>query len=156
MKTLRNLSLAGSILIALTLPAAAGIVVSSPANGAEVPSPFNLTMDAATCSGHTVTSVGYSLDSSSSTHAFAGQRMNGPVSAPAGWHVLHIKAWNDVGGVCVADVSIDVVGGARSVIPSNAVKVSSIQALGNWVKVHDGGTPGTSSGWTGEIGRAHV
>ena len=149
MKILRSLSLACSILIAFALPAAAGIVVSSPANGAEVPSPFNLTMYAITCSGHTVTSVGYSFDSSSSTHAFAGQQMNGPVSAPGGWHVLHIKAWNDLGGVCVADVPIDVVGGALSVIPSYAVKVSNIQALGNWTAIHDGGTTGSSSGWTG-------
>jgi len=145
----RNLSLACLILIAISLPAAAGIVVSSPTNGAQVPSPFNLTMYADTCSGYPVTSVGYSIDSSSSTAAFAGQRMNGPVSAPSGWHVLHIKVWNDVGGVCVTDVSIDVVGGALSVVPSYASRVSSIQALGNWVKVHDGGTPGSSSGWTG-------
>jgi hypothetical protein len=149
MNTVRNLSLACLILIAISLPAAAGTVVSSPTNGAEVPSPFNLTMFADTCSGHPVTSVGYSLDSSSSTAAFAGQKMNGPVSAPSGWHTLHIKVWNDVGGVCVTDVSIDVVGGALSVIPSNAVKVSSIQALGNWAAVHDGGTTGSSSGWTG-------
>jgi hypothetical protein len=149
MNIARNLSLASLILIAISLPAAAGTIVSSPANGAEVPSPFNLTMFADTCSGQRVTTVGYSLDSSSSTAAFAGQRMNGPVSAPSGWHVLHIKVWNTKGGVCVTDVSIDVVGGALSVIPSNAVKVSSIQALGNWVKVHDGGTTGSSSGWTG-------
>ena len=59
------------------------------------------------------------------------------------------RSGTTVGGVCVTDVSIDVVGGALSVIPSNAVKVSSIQALGNWVAVHDGGTTGSSSGWTG-------
>jgi hypothetical protein len=145
----RNCSLAGLILNTISLSAAAGTVVSSPTNGAEVPSPFNLTMFADTCSGQPVTSVGYSLDSSSSTAAFAGQKMNGPVSAPSGWHTLHIKVWNNRGGVCVTDVSIDVAGGALSVIPSNAVKESSIQALGNWVGVHDGGTTGSSSGWTG-------
>lgn len=149
MKTLRTLSLAGSILIALTLPAMAGTVVSSPANGAQVPSPFNLTMFADTCSGRPVVAVGYSLDSSSSTPIFAGQKMDGPVSAPGGWHVLHTKVWNDVGNVCVTDTSINVGGEALSVIPSNAVKVSSIQALDNWIQVHDGGTPGSSSGWTG-------
>lgn len=148
-RLVRDFSLACLILIAVVLPARAGTAVSSPNNGEQVRSPFNLTMYADTCSGLPVTSVGYSLDSSSSTQAFAGQKMNGPVSAPSGWHVLHIKAWNDKGGVCVTDVSIDVVGGALSVIPSYAARVSSIQALGNWAAVHDGGTTGSSSGWTG-------
>jgi hypothetical protein len=56
----------------------------------------------------------------------------------------------------VTDLLIDVVtgestssssgGGALSVIPSNAVSVSAIQTLGNWTEIHDGGTPGSSSG----------
>jgi hypothetical protein len=76
------------------------------------------------------------------------------VAAPSGWHTLHVKVWNDKGGACVTDVSIDVVASppstssqsSASVIPSNAVSVSSIQALGNWSAIHDGGTPGSSSG----------
>jgi hypothetical protein len=34
------------------------------------------------------------------------------------------------------------------VVPSNAVSNSSIQAMGNWISIHDGGTPGWSSGNT--------
>ena len=32
-------------------------------------------------------------------------------------------------------------------VPPNAISVSGIQALSNWIQVHDGGTPGGSSGW---------
>jgi hypothetical protein len=122
--------------------------VTSPANGAVVPSPFTLAMSASTCSSLPVSAVGYSLDNSSSTTTFSGQTIDGPVSAPSGWHTLHVKVWNDRGGVCVTDVSIDIDAnsGATSVIPLNAVKVSSIQALGDWSAIHDGGTPGSSSG----------
>lgn len=136
--------------IASTIPALAGTTVSSPTNGAEVTSPFNLTMSADNCSSIAVSAVGYSLDSSASTSVFSGQTMNGPVSAPQGAHTLHIKVWNNKGGVCVTDVGITVTaGGGTSVVPSNATRVSDIQTLGNWFQIHDGGTPGTSSGWTG-------
>jgi hypothetical protein len=135
-----------SFVLAAASIAGAQTVVSSPTSGETVGSPFNLTMNASTCSGRPVTYVGYSLDSSAYTAIFSGQAMDGPVSAPNGWHTVHIKVWNNAGGVCVTDVSIDVAGGARSVIASDAVSVSSIQALSNWVASHDGGTPGSSSG----------
>lgn len=153
MNPVRSISLACLILVAAAAPALAGTVVSSPANGAQVSSPFNLTVFADTCSSQPVVAVGYSLDNSTSTPIFSGQQMDSPVSAPSGWHILHIKAWNNTGGVCVTDVSIDVGGGgATSVIPSGAVRVSAIQTLGNWVKAHDGGTPGWSSGTTYVVG----
>src|ERR1700677_4786813 len=73
--------------------------------------------------------------------------MNGPVAAPSGSHVLHVKVWSDAGNVCVTDVSIDLSGGSAStVVPSDAVRVSSIQTLSNWTAIHDGGTTGSSSG----------
>jgi hypothetical protein len=137
-----------TLLMLTTAPTAisAQTIVTSPTNGEQVGSPFNLSMDASTCSSKPVTAVGYSLDSSTSTSIFAAQSMNGPVSAPNGWHTVHVKVWNNAGGVCVTDVSVDVASGATSVIPSNAVKVSNIQSLSNWVNVHDAGTTGSSSG----------
>jgi hypothetical protein len=42
--------------------------------------------------------------------------------------------------------------GATSVVPANAIKVSSIQTLGNWTSIHDGGTPGSSSGAMSLVG----
>jgi hypothetical protein len=133
-------------LVGAIVPALAQTIVTSPSNGQQVGSPFILTTDSSTCSSQTVTAVGYSLDNSTSTATFSGQTMNGPVSAPAGSHTVHVKAWNGSGGVCVTDVSVNVTGGAISLIPSTAVSVSAIQTLGNWTAIHDGGTPGSSSG----------
>lgn len=74
--------------------------------------------------------------------------MTGRSPPPNGWHTLHVKVWNDQGGVCVTDISIDVTtaSGATSVVPSSAVGVSAIQSLSDWTAIHDGGTPGSSSG----------
>lgn len=134
-------------------PALAQTTISSPTNGQDVASPFNLTVYAATCSAQTVTHIGYSLDNSTSTAAFAGQNMNGPVSAPAGSHTVHVKAWNNYGNVCVTDVSVNVGGAAAAlstaataVVPSYAAQNSSLQTLGGWSSIHDGGTPGSSAG----------
>src|SRR6266567_492698 len=120
--------------------------VTAPASGAQVSSPFTLAMSADTCSSRSVVVVGYSLDNSTSTPVFSGQKMDGPVNAPAGPHTLHVKAWNDQGVVCVTDVGFTVGDATASIVPSSAVSVSSIQTLGSWFQIHDGGTPGTSSG----------
>ena len=147
MKLVRNLSHICLMLATVAASATAQTIVTSPTNEEQVTSPFTLNMEASTCSSLPVTEVGYSLDSSASTSMWPAQYINGPVGAPNGWHTLHVKVWNDKGGVCVTDISIDVVvGGATSVIPSDAVSVSSIQTLGNWTATHDGGTPGSSSG----------
>jgi len=132
--------------------ALAQTTISSPTNNEQVSSPFTLDMTANSCSSKPVTAVGYSLDNSSQTSSWNAQSIDGPVGAPSGTHTLHVKAWNDSGAVCVTDVTVDVdaagtsSSGALSVVPSNETKVSSIQALDNWVAIHDGGTPGSSSG----------
>ncbi len=148
MKMIRICSLAAVMLSGLAIPALAATVVSSPVNGAQVSSPFTLTMSADTCSSLPVIVVGYSLDGSISTPLFLGQRMDGLVNAPAGAHTLHVKAWNPKGAVCVTDIAINVGGGDvfSSIVPANAVSVSSIQTLGSWFQTHDGGTPGSSFG----------
>lgn len=142
-------------LAAVACPAPAQTVITSPTNGEQVSSPFTLDMSASTCSSLPVTAVGYSLDNSSNTSSWPVQYIDGPVGAPGGWHTLHVKVWNDKGAVCVTDVSVDVTSapapaesGSISVIPSDAVHVSSIQTLGNWITIHDGGTSGSSSGTT--------
>ena len=151
MKLIRNSSCVCLVLAAAMLPVLAQTVINSPTNGEQVSSPFTLNMSATTCSSLPVSAVGYSLDSSSSTSSWPAQYIDGPVAAPSGWHTLHVKVWNDKGAPCVTDVSIDVdatpaAGSAGSIVPSNAVGVSSIQSLGNWTAIHDGGTSGSSSG----------
>ena len=151
MNMMRKFPVAFSMLATFAIPALAGTIVSSPASGAQVSSPFRLTMSADTCSSLPVTTVGYSLDNSADTSSWSDQNIDGPVSAPEGWHTLHVKVWNNQGGVCVTDVSVDVTGGesgGTSVAPQGATVVSGIQALGNWIQIHDGGTPGSSSGST--------
>jgi len=111
-------------------------------------------MTATSCSSKPVTAVGYSLDSSSSTSSWPATYINGPVGAPSGAHTLHVKVWNGAGGVCVTDVAINVTAAAAasnsangsSVVPPDAVSVSAIQSLGNWITIHDGGTSGSSNG----------
>jgi hypothetical protein len=140
------------MLATVSVPTLAQTVLTSPVDGQNVSSPFNLTMYASTCSSRPVIYVGYSLDDSSDTAIFAGQQMNGPVNAPNGWHTVHVKVWNDWGGICVTDASVNVNGGvpanagALAVVPSNVLQVSSIQTLSDWTSIHDGGTPGWSSG----------
>lgn len=149
-----NLMCASLALVTAAVPALAQTDVVSPTNNEQVSSPFTLNMTASSCSSKPVTAVGYSLDSSSNTSSWPVDYINGPVAAPSGWHTLHVKVWNGSGGICVTDVSIDVTGavassdssGSSSVVPSNATEVSSIQSLSSWTAVHDGGTPGSSSG----------
>ena len=146
-----------SVSIALATAAVSAFAqtdVVSPTNDEQVSSPFTLNMTASSCSSKPVTAVGYSLDSSSSTSSWPVDYIDGPVAAPSGWHTLHVKVWNGSGAVCVTDISVDVTGttsssastSSGSVVPSNAVTVSSIQTLGNWTAIHDGGTPGNSFG----------
>ena len=148
---LRSLTLASSFVLALTVPALAGVTVNSPVNNTDVPSPFTLSASAATCSSQSVVTMGYSFDSSASATVFNGQSIN---KASFVFHRdahLHVKAWGPNGASCVTSVVITVKAGSagpESVIPSSADVVSHIQALSGWAKAHDTGGPGSSSGST--------
>src|SRR5579871_5641605 len=68
----------------VTQPSGGGtgsITVATPTAGAEVSSPFTLSASAGTCSSRQVVSMGYSLDSSSSTAAFNGNGIDTQVTA---------------------------------------------------------------------------
>ena len=134
-------------------PAFAGIVVTSPQNSAQVSSPFTLSANATSCSSQTVTSMGYSLDSSSSNTTFSGASMNTSVTAAPGPHTLHVKAWGKRGSACVTDVPVTVAQPASGPsLPPGVISVSSIQALSNWTGIHDSGSSGTSTGRTSITG----
>ncbi|HZP07623.1 MAG TPA: hypothetical protein VFB43_22180 [Terracidiphilus sp.] len=151
MKFVRTLTQIFAMLAVLTVPALAQTTIVSPTNGQGVSSPFTLNMWADSCSSLPVTGVGYSLDDSTQTSAWNDWYINGPVTAPSGWHTLHVKVWNNQGGICVTDVSINVGGssgggGGMAVVPSNAAAIGGIQTMGDWEAIHDEGTPGSSSG----------
>lgn len=87
-----------------------GISVSSPGDGAQVGSSFQISASSGNCSGQPVAAMGYSLDDSSDTTIVNGTAISTTASAPAGWHTLHVKSWGDQGAGCDADLSIDVTG----------------------------------------------
>jgi hypothetical protein len=151
MITMREFSVAASLVMTLTVPALAGVTVNNPVSNAGVTSPFPLSATAVTCSSQNVTAMGYSFDSSSDTTVVQGSSVETAVGSAAGVHTLHVKAWGDRGSACVTDVVVNVRSGTSlttgdSIIPSNADVVSDIQAMGNWEKEHDDGGPGSSSG----------
>ena len=128
-----------------SIPAFAGVVVNSPANGADVSSPFTLSASAATCSSQPVSAMGYSLDSSPDTTTVNAQTLDASVFAASGGHTVHVKAWGDQGAACVSDVGVNVAADT-ALVPSGATSVGAIQTIGNWQELHDPGTPGWSSG----------
>lgn len=150
----RALFVASSLAVSMSIPAMAGVTINSPANNSDVSSPFTLSASAATCSSQNVSSMGYSFDSSSDTTVFSGkQTIDASIGSSSGTHTLHVKAWGDKGSSCVTDVVVNVQSGTSTetsdtLVPSDAVAVSSIQALGGWAAEHDDGGPGSSSGST--------
>jgi hypothetical protein len=141
-----------------TAPLFAGVNVSSPSSGESVSSPFSLSANSSSCSSQPTSAMGYSLDSSSETTMVHSTSIDAKVSASTGTHKLHVKAWGNAGAVCVTDVGITVSNVTNdastntSVVPSNAVNVSSIEALSNWKATHDSGASGYASGKTGLVG----
>ncbi len=112
-------------------------------------SPFTLEASATTCSSQAVTSIGYSLDSSTDTVAANGNSINTPVSAQTGTHTLHVKAWGEQGASCDQDLAVAVTDSSspeNSLVPSDATVVSNIQAVIGWQAAHDPVTGASSSG----------
>jgi hypothetical protein len=138
-----------------TTTSSGGITVSSPENGSSVSSPFSLVAKAATCSGQAVSSLGYSLDGSSSTTILNGTSIDTPVTASSGAHTLHVKSWGKSGASCSDSVSVTVSGATAAtsalVAPASAKNVSSVQTLSGWSATHDTGMGGSASGSTAVV-----
>jgi hypothetical protein len=128
MNPLKKLSIASSLLVILAPAAFAGVTVSSPENNTEVSSPFQLYADASTCSSQSVSTMGFSLDSSTDTTFVDNNSVSAKVSATAGEHTLHVKAWGNEGASCVTDVTVTIgnfVAANTSVSASGTVSVST-------------------------------
>jgi hypothetical protein len=137
------------ILAIFALPAFATVTVSSPANGAEVGSPFTLSANAANCSSQNTSAMGYSIDSSADTTIVHGTSVQAMVASGTGTHTLHVKAWGNEGSSCVTDVAFTVEAAAATiVIPSDAIRVGSLQVLSEWVGQRDTASAGGSTGLT--------
>lgn len=138
-----------SLALICAAPAFSSVTVTSPANGSQVSSPFNLIASASACSGQSIASMGYSIDSSTSTTVVYSTSINATVSSSTGSHVLHVKSWGNQGASCVTDVSISVgsVSTTSSSTPSTAIAVSGLQKQNYyWKGIGDSGTNGTASG----------
>jgi hypothetical protein len=146
-KMLKKISFLSLLSAFLTVPMHAGVIVNSPSKGSQVGTPFSLSATAATCSSQSVATMGYSFDGSADTSVVKGSAVDLPVVAATGSHTLHVKAWGESGSSCVTDIPITVLAAESGAIPpSDAVSVSSIQALSGWQHAHDEGGPGSSSG----------
>jgi hypothetical protein len=108
------LSLSLALPVAMVVPALANPTVTSPYNGSTVSSPFTLTANASSCSSQSISSIGYSLDSSSSTTLVSGGYLQKSVSTSNGGHTIHVKSWGNKGAVCVTDVAVTVSTSASS------------------------------------------
>ncbi len=155
MNTVSRFLIAACAVVTASIPAFAGVTINEPTNNSDISSPFKLSASASSCSSQSVSSMGYSFDSSSDTTVIKGQTIDQDIDSSTGSHTLHIKAWGDNGASCVEDVVIDVKSsssssssGNSSEIPSDAKTVSSIQALSGWNAQHDTGGSGSSSGST--------
>lgn len=125
--------------------------VSTPQSGATVNSPFALSAASGTCNGQPTASIGYSVDNSTYAYIVGGTVLNTWVTVGAGGHTVHVKSWDSAGASCVSDIAVTV-SGTTAATPSNATNVSNLQATANWSAIHDGGSGGSSSGWTAVTG----
>src|SRR6266702_8300757 len=80
-----------SIFAACSATAASAITVTTPANGAQVTSPFALVASTSTCASVPAVSMGYSIDHNLAT--FEPTSFSASVVASQGPHVLHVKCW---------------------------------------------------------------
>jgi hypothetical protein len=95
-----------------------------------------------------VSALGYWLDNNSATIANSTS-VNAQITAAAGTHILYLLAWGDQGATCETNRTLTVTSSAPPagpVVPPNAIKVSSLQALSDWTAVNDTAGTGTSSG----------
>jgi hypothetical protein len=131
-------------LVAGIAPASA-ITVTSPANGAQVTSPFTVTARTTSCDGERAVAMGYSLDYGATTIVHTS--FSAAVVAGDGQHILHVKCWGPHGAH--ADTSLNItVGSSGTTPPSGVTVVSNIQSLPDWVWDHDPATPGNASGYS--------
>jgi hypothetical protein len=128
MSFLKKFSFIFTIMGLCTLPGWAQVVVNYPANGAVVASQFSLSATASTCSGQPVSAMGFSLDSSSTNTFVYSTSIYSAVTASAGAHTLHVKAWGSAGAGCDTDVVVNVDGVSVS-SPGNDAAISSTFSL---------------------------
>jgi hypothetical protein len=139
-------------LLASAVPAVANVTINSPGANARVVSPFWLSATASPCSSQPIAAMGYSFDDSTNTSIVNGASLSAVIGFSTGAHVLHIKSWGNQGAPCVTSINLTVVPPPTSTIPSDAIKSTALQTLGNWEAADDFATgSGISRGLMGIV-----
>ena len=125
------------------------VSVSSPSNGGQVGSPFNLVANAS--SQYTITGWAAYLDGHQVYSGGRTNNINTQVSGGNGSHQLVVRAWNSNGsyGDVTENISISGGGGGGGgnglpTPPGDAIWFNNIQNRGNWQWCHDPGCAGGS------------
>lgn len=95
------------VLAIAVVPATAEVYVSSPANGATVPSPVHFV--ASGTSNAIVTAVQIYADSAL-VYTADGAALDTSLALSQGWHYIVVKAWDSTGANWVSPMNIDVAG----------------------------------------------
>lgn len=128
MNFLKKFSFIFTMMGLCSLPVWAQVTVNYPVNGAVVAPVFSLSASDSTCSGQTVSAMGFSLDSSSTNTFVYNTSIYSSVAATGGAHTLHVKSWGNAGSACDTDVSFTVDGVSVSA-PGNDAPISSTFTL---------------------------
>lgn len=133
------------------VPASASVNITSPTRGSEVVSPFLLTANASKCSSQWITSIGYTIDNSSSPVIVKGSSINTRVTSITGAHTVYVTAYSGGGAVCESSVAIIVVPDPTTQVPSDASVFPGLQALSGWQGTNDSSVVGGTATGTTQI-----
>jgi Chitobiase/beta-hexosaminidase C-terminal domain len=118
------------------------ISVSTPGNGAQLTSPFNLAASVSTCSSMPAVSMGYSIDNGPTT--IEATSFTASVSASVGAHILYVKCWGQGVNADVA-LNINVI---QPVAATPAFSPPSGQYTGGQSVILSSATPGATIYYT--------
>ena len=138
-------------LVVCALPAFAQVTITSPTRNSEVVAPFHLVATSSKCSSQTVTSMGYSIDSTSNPIVVKGSSIDTQVASVTGAHVVYVQSFTRGNAVCQSSVPIIVVPDPVTQVPSDALQFNGIQALSGWQGANDEGIAGGSATGTTQI-----
>ena len=92
--------------------------------------------------------MGFALDTGASVVS-SGNSLNVQVPAAEGAHTVKVTATTAGGAACSASVAITVTAPSpTSLVPSNAITVTGLQAHPNWSAINDSAASGSSTGTT--------
>ena len=130
-------------------PPVSNIAVQTPANGAQVTSPFNVAANVTTCGGVPAVSMGYSIDSQAAM--IEPTSFNATATASVGPHTLHVKCWGQNTGaetlVSITVVQPPPVSNIAVQTPANGAQVTSPFNVAANVTTC-GGVPAVSMGYS--------